>query len=504
MREKQISSVALPTHGAPSMCSFTWDSIDWIAAEQYTKRLQMRIAKAFRERHYGKAKALQWLLTHSFYGKTLAVKRVTENKGAKTPGIDGITWTTHNQQREAVLSLRRNGYKTQPLRRIYIPKKNGKQRPLGIPRMLCRAQQALHLLALEPISECLADHNAYGFRPKRSAADAIERCFKALAQKSSAQWILEGDIRACFDKIDHAWLIANVPMDKTILQKWLKAGYMERGSLYPTTEGTPQGGVISACLLVITLSGLERAAKQAVGCRDKVNVGVYADDFIITGISKEILEDKVKPAVSAFLKERGLELSQEKTKISHIEEGFDFLGFNVRKYKDKLLIKPSKSNIKCFLRNIRETINFNKSAKTLNLIRLLNPKIRGWANYFRHVVAKQTFSYVDHCIFFNLLKWARRRHPKKNSGWLRKKYFRRKGLNNGVFYASYVKDEKTRFLDLVSAVSTPIVRHIKIQGAAIPYDPNYRAYFFERKIRQNWQRKTHGKNDYSRTSVQHE
>lgn len=486
------------------MCSFTWDSIDWIAAEQYTKRLQMRIAKAFRERRYGKAKALQWLLTHSFYGKTLAVKRVTENKGGKTPGVDGITWTTPKQKEGAVSNLRRQGYQTQPLRRIYIPKKNGKQRPLGIPRMLCRAHQALHLLALEPISECLADPNAYGFRPKRSAADAIEQCFKALAQESRAQWILEGDIRACFDKIDHSWLIANVPMDKVILKKWLKAGYMERGSRYPTTEGTPQGGVVSACLTLITLSGLERAAKEAAGRRDKVNVAVYADDFIITGISKELLEEKIKPAVSTFLKERGLELSQEKTKISHIDEGFDFLGFNMRKYGGKLLIKPSKSNIKCFLRNIRATIKSNKSAKTVNLIQLLNPKIRGWAYYFHHVVAKQVFGYVDHCIFFNLLRWTRRRHPKKNSGWIRKKYFHRRGLNNGVFYASYVKDEKTKFLDLVSAVSIPIVRHVKIQGAATPYDPDYRAYFVERQVRQRWLHKVHGKGSCSTKSVEHE
>lgn len=479
-----MTTMALPALGAPSADFSMWDSIDWITAEKFVKRLQMRIAKAFREKRYGKAKALQWLLTHSFYGKALAVKRVTENRGAKTPGVDGVTWKTPEQKEAAVLTLKRKGYQTLPLRRIYIPKKNGKQRPLGIPRMFCRAQQALHLLGLEPISECLADPNAYGFRPKRSAADAIEQCFKALSQKSAAQWILEGDIRACFDKIDHDWLIANVPMDKTILQKWLKAGYMEKGAIHPTTEGTPQGGIISPCLTVIALSGLEQAVKQAAGYRNKVNVVVYADDFIITGFSKEHLEDKIKPAVSAFLKERGLELSQEKTKISHIDEGFDFLGFNVRKYKGKMLIKPAKSSIKRFLGNIRETIKSHKTAKTLNLIWLLNPKIRGWANYFRHVVAKEAFSYVDHCIVINLFRWIRRRHPKKNAGWQRKRYFRRDGLRNWVFSAVSVKKGKIKLVDLTIASDIPIVRHLKIRAAATPYDPIYRSYFVQRQARQ--------------------
>jgi RNA-directed DNA polymerase len=293
-------------------------------------------------------------------------------------------------------------------------------------------------------------------------------------------------------------------MDKAILQKWLKAGYMERGALYLTTEGTPQGGIISPCLTVMALSGLEQAVKQAAGRSDKVNVVIYADDFVITGASKKLLEEKIKPAVSAFLKERGLELSEEKTKISHIDEGFDFLGFNVRKYKGKMLIKPSKSSIKRFLANIRETINSNKGTKTLNLIWLLNPKIRGWANYFRHVVAKETFSYVDSCIFKSLFRWIKRRHPNKNVGWQRKKYYRRNGLRNWVFSAVSVKKGKIKPIDLTMAALIPIVRHVKIQAAATPYDPSYKSYFARRQACRTRQcgpiRKTQLSSDFGATN----
>jgi RNA-directed DNA polymerase len=200
--------------------------------------------------------------------------------------------------------------------------------------------QALHLLALEPVSETIADKNAYGFRPKRSCADAIEQCFITLAKKSSAQWILEGDIKACFDTVSHPWLRDHIPMDKTILNQWLSAGYIEKQKLYPIIGGVPQGGVSSPTLLTITLSGLETALKAVTKERDRVHLITYADDFVITGATREILEHTVKPLVINFIKERGLELSEEKTLITHIDNGFDFLGFNIRKYNGKLLIKP--------------------------------------------------------------------------------------------------------------------------------------------------------------------
>jgi RNA-directed DNA polymerase len=463
---KQMTTEAKPPIGAPSA-----------RGEALVKRLQMRIAKAIRENRHGKAKALQWLLTHSHYGKQAAVKRVTRNKGAKTPGIDGVTWKTQKQKEEAVKKLKRRGYKAQPLRRIYIPKKDGK-RPLGIPTMADRAQQALHLLGLLPIAEMKADRHAYGFRPLRCTADAIEQCFKVLARKTSARWILEGDIKSCFDRISHEWLMANIPMDKAILKQWLKSGYLEGQDLHPTTEGTPQGAIISPTLLVLTLSGLEQAVKKAVSKADKVHVVIYADDFIITGASKEVLQEKISPALGAFLNERGLELSQAKTKISTIEEGFDFLGFNVRKYNGKLLIKPSKNSIKRFLGDIREIIRKHVPAKTENLIRLLNPKIRGWANYFRHVVSKEVFGHLDKGIFEQLVRWIKRRHPNKGAGWWQKRYFRTKGLQRWVFFAR-AKNKRTgesQNVDLIKASSVPIKRHIKIRAAATPFDPVHRQY----------------------------
>jgi len=258
--------------------------------EKNVNRLQMRIAKAIRSGRIGKAKALQRILTHSFYGKCLAVKRVVLNKGAKTPGVDNVLWRTTRQRMNGVMTLKRKGYKPQPLKRIYIPKKGGKLRPLSLPTMKDRAMQALWKLALEPICEEQADPNTYGFRPKRSAADAIEQCFLDLSRKLSASWVLEGDIKSCFDKISHDWLLKTIPMDKVILGKFLKAGFMEKGRCFPTEEGTPQGGIISPTLAVMALTGLEKGLKSRFKRGTKVNIVFYADDFIITGNSRELFE----------------------------------------------------------------------------------------------------------------------------------------------------------------------------------------------------------------------
>lgn len=357
--------------------------------------------------------------------------------------------------------------------------------------MFCRAQQALHLLALEPVSEMIADKNSYGFRPLRSTHDAIEQCFKVLARKASAQYILEGDIKNCFSEISHQWLRNHVPMDKEMLGKWLAAGYLEKGRLYPTESGTPQGGPASPTLLIITLSGLEEAVHNAVPDRkSKVNVCVYADDFIITGATKEVLEKQVKPAVERFLHERGLSLSEKKTKITHINEGFDFLGMNVRKYKGKLLIRPSKSGVKRFLADIRAIIKNNATVKTEVLIWLLNPKIRGWSNYYHHVCAKKTFGKVDNIIFLALWRWAKRRHPKKNHRWFKDKYFRSEKMRNWVFHAK-TKDKNGRLirLDLMRTKYTPIKRHIKLRAEATPYNPVYHDYLNKRIERLALQKK---------------
>src|SRR5262250_1000506 len=479
--------------GAVSSEAAQWYAIDWQAIHRNVRRLQVRIAQATKESRWGKVRALQRLLTHSYSGKVLAVRRVTENDGKETPGVDREIWDTPEKKTQAVHELSRRGYQPLPLRRVYIPKSDGKtMRPLGIPTMKDRAMQALHLLALDPIAETTADKNSYGFRQQRSCADAIDQCFKAL-NSANTQWVLEADIKSCFDRISHDWLLSHVPMDRVILKKWLTAGYMEKHVLHETTDGTPQGGIISPTLANCALDGLERLLKEKYpkgrrvkslkGIRPCVNLIRYADDFVITGKSKELLEGEVKPLVEQFLQERGLELSPTKTVITHVEKGFDFLGQNVRRYPNgKLLIKPSKKNLKTFLDGIRQTIRNARGMSAADLIDLLNPKIRGWANYHRHVVSSRIFSSVDRSIFYNLWQWARGRHQKKTSHWLKKKYFEKRGTRDWCFFGETCDDQgQLHKAWLYHARSTPIRRHVKVKGEANPYDPAFETYFEERE-----------------------
>lgn len=344
-----------------------------------------------------------------------------------------------------------------------------------------RAQQALHLLGLLPIAEIRADENSYGFRPKRATHDAVEQCFTILSRDSSAQWILEGDIKACFDKISHEWLERNVMMDKNVLKQWLKAGYIEKDTLHPTDDGTPQGGVVSATLANITLDGLEKTILDIAKKGEKVNFVRYADDFICTAVSKEILETRIQPAIINFLKERGLELSLEKTKITHISDGFDFLGFNIRKYGDKLLIKPSAASVKKFSESLRETIHKLGNGLTAKLISSLNSKIRGWTNYYRSCVAKETFNDIDKVVFDTIWRMLKRKHPNKNIAWIRNKYFTRIGLRNWCFFCKVKTEKGTKFYTLIKAAHTRIRRHIKIKGKATPFDSNFEDYFTNRE-----------------------
>ncbi|MBB72701.1 MAG: group II intron reverse transcriptase/maturase [Legionellales bacterium] len=479
-----MTTLEQSTVGAPPAKSNAWEAIDWPKVESFVTRLQMRIAKAEREKRFGKVKALQWLLTHSYQAKLLAVKRVTENRGSKTAGVDGKRCETPRQKSQLSQSLKRKGYRAQPLRRVYIPKKNGKRRPLGIPTIKDRAMQALYLQALEPIAETRADPNSYGFRRMRSTNDAIEQCFRVLCHKQSAHWVLEGDIKACFDQISHSWLLANIPLDKAVLKQWLEAGFMDKNIWYPSKEGTPQGGIISPTLANMALDGLEAVANAVRPRGHRINVVRYADDFIITGISKEVLEDEVKPVVEEFLMERGLTLSREKTAITSIDQGFDFLGFNIRKYDGKLLIKPTKESIKRLLEKARNIIKHYVGQETSVLIKCLNPVLRGWCYYYRSVVSKQTFSYIDDCVYCALAKWTVRRHPKKNIAWIRKTYFRSELFRNWIFYAR-VQDKHGEWKnhDLFKLVHVPIRRYTKVIGKATPFDPEYVDYFRRRSRR---------------------
>ena len=467
--------------GASSDKVSDWEAIDWPKVRQQVRRLQLRIAKAIRADKHGTAKALSWLLTHSHSAKLLAVKRVTGNKGAKTPGVDNKLWRTDRQKYAAVQNLKRRGYRPLPLRRHYIPKKNGKLRPLSIPTLRDRAMQALHALALKPIAETTGDRNSYGFREGRSCADAIGQAFCALAKSYAPVWVLEGDIKSCFDRISHSWLLKNIPMDKRTLQQWLAAGYWEKGRLFPTREGTPQGGIISPLLANLTLDGMEKAVRSQIRIRrDQVNFIRYADDFIVTARTKETLEQRVKPAVVAFLAEGGLELSEQKTTLTHIEAGFKFLGQNVRKYKNKLVIKPAKDGLKALVQKTRECIKGRLGQKGETLIKALNPIIRGWANYHRHVCSAEAFWTAERIIRYQLLRWARRTHPNKSYGWLKRKYFSAGGSFGFAIRTRAATGEST-VLRLYSIARTVLDWHIKVRGEANPYDPAYTEYFEQRR-----------------------
>lgn len=458
----------------------SWHQIDWFSAHQNVARLQTRIAKAVKAGAWRKARSLQRLLTQSMSAKALAVKRVTENRGRKTPGVDGKTWSNPNEKWDAVKELRNKSYRPLPLRRIHIPKANGEKRPLGIPTMRDRAMQALHLLALDPVSETTGDGHSYGFRRERSTADAIEQIRNVLGRKASPQWVLEGDIKGCFDNISHDWIVANVLMDKSILRKWLKAGFVEMGKLFPTNAGTPQGGIISPVLANIALDGLQQALeglfKTVRQAREaKVHIVRYADDFVITGSSRELLEQKVKPLVVEFLATRGLVLSEKKTTITHVEDGFDFLGWNVRRFKGVLLTQPAKKNVKAFIAKIRDSLRQMRTSKQEDVILKLTPIIRGWASYHRSQMATRTFSKCDHLIWSMLWRWAVRRHPNKGKRWIKQRYFARIRNRDWRFA------EKDKILPLLGEFQKRA--HTKVLAEANPYDPVFDGYFTERLAR---------------------
>ena len=367
-----------------------WKDITINTEQNRIKKLQQRIAKAQQEGRYNKVKSLQYILTRSHCAKFCAVDKVTKNKGRKTPGVDGVKWSTSEDKLTAIKETKKWGYTPMPLKQVYVLKPNGTYRPISIPTMKDRTMQAIYKMALEPIAELVGDPHSYGFRVGRNTQSAIIRVKKVLSNLVSHNWLLKADIADCFGNISHKWLMDNIQMDKAVLSKFLKSGYIESGTFFPTKQGTPQGGLISPVLCNMTLDGLEKELKDKFRT---VNFIRYADDFIVTGKSKKFLEQEVIPVIESFLNKRGLHLSPEKTKITCVRDGFNFLGWNVRKVKKQVIIIPSRKNLENFLFKIQNVSNAHFDDYTK--IELLKPKIRGWFNYHKDVVSQESLRMAE-------------------------------------------------------------------------------------------------------------
>ncbi|MBU3189084.1 group II intron reverse transcriptase/maturase [Clostridium bowmanii] len=489
MNENKPNSVTLKNEAGANLddknLKVQWNTFDWKEAENVVNRLQTRITKATIEGNLNLVKKLQYMLVNNFYGKAIAIRKITGNVGSRTSGIDNELWDSPEKKMKNIYKLNVGNYKPKELKRVYIEKSNGKKRPLGIPTMYDRAMQSLYTLSLEPVAEATGDNTSYGFRKRRNTQDAREQIFSCMCKGTSAKWVLEGDIKGCFDNISHEWLIENVTMDKQILSKFLKAGYIYKNTSYRTDDGTPQGGVISPILANMALDGVETLLKEkywkkgktgtTISYRNnnnKVNYIRYADDFIIIGDSKENLEE-IKIMIIDFMKIRGLELSEEKTIITHIDDGFDFLGWSFRKYNGKLLIKPSKKNQAKFMDNIRTTVMKNRAMSQEALIKKLNPIIRGWGKYHQGAVSREAYENMDNAIHETLWRWATRKHGKQSLGEIKDKYWKTIGTRNWVFCSENAR--------LIKSTDYKIIRYPKLKLEMNPFLSDGKEYYAKRK-----------------------
>ncbi|HAA27035.1 MAG TPA: group II intron reverse transcriptase/maturase [Cyanobacteria bacterium UBA8553] len=468
-----------------------WKDMPWKKFHRHVYRLQKRVFKASQRGDVGTMRRLQKLLMKSFAAKCLAVRRVTqENQGKSTAGIDGVKSLTPKQRLELVEKLKL-GTKAKATRRVMIPKPGkSEMRPLGIPTMYDRALQCLVKQALEPEWEARFEPNSYGFRPGRSAHDAIQAIYASINLKP--KFVLDADISKCFDQIDHMALLNKLntfPALSHQIKTWLKAGYIHNHQWEPTFAGTPQGGVISPLLANIALQGLEQHVRTASGIKPnkQTELGVvrYADDFVILHKDIEVIRASIT-AVNNYLASVGLELHPNKTRIAHTlnkyeeeEPGFNFLGFNIRQYPVgknhskqgfKTLIKPQKEEVQAHHQKLADIIKEMAAMPQQAIITRLNPVIRGWSNYYSGVVSKETFGKLDALLYWNLRNWGKRRHSNKTGKWIYERYWRR--IRNGDYDANTfaTSQEGKNACWLTSHARTPIVRHVKVQGDRSPFD----------------------------------
>lgn len=478
----------------PQGVPLDWDAILWRTVQEDVRRLRRRIFKASQDGDLKRVRNLQKLMLRSWANTLVSVRQVTQqNAGRGTAGIDGEVALTSPER--AALAMRVHHQKTAvpalPVKRVYIPKSNGTQRPLGIPVLADRVGQARVVNALEPEWEARFEPRSYGFRPGRGCHDAIAAIFCTLAgRRAKRGWVLDADLSAAFDRINHQRLLAALgtfPARESV-RAWLTAGVVERGQFTTTDEGVPQGGVISPLLLNIALHGMEKAAGVRYARCDTYGstammsspvLARYADDFVVICHSREQAE-QARDRLADWLQPRGLAFNTDKTQIVHVEAGFDFLGFNVRRYSGKLLIKPSPTAIKRMRQRISEEVRALRGANAAMMIRRLNPIIRGWAAYYRTGVSKEVFSAMDHHLWQCLYRWALRSHPNKPKRWVVDRYF---GAFNPARKDRWVFGDHDSGLFIRMFSWTVIVRHKMVMGTASVDDPNLTQYWDFRRHR---------------------